>query len=145
VIAGNGILFAAPSAAGSFRTPSPPTPGPGGPGGPIPTGGPCNASTPLTIVECERAKYGFMSSGQIVDFLISTTRSLNRNGIAGGPFGILRKGGGHNCNGYSCDIVCSGSGGGQRQWDVLSDAEGAQAPVWRQVSGPIRSDVCEVR
>jgi hypothetical protein len=145
VIAGNGILFAAPSAAGSFRTPSPPTPGPGGPGGPIPTGGPCNASTPLTIVECERAKYGFMSSGQIVDFLISTTRSLNRNGIAGGPFGILRKGGGHNCNGYSCDIVCSGSGGGQRQWDVLSDAEGAQAPVWRQVTGPIRSDVCEVR
>jgi hypothetical protein len=86
-----------------------------------------------------------MSSGQLVDFLINTTRSLNRNGIAGGPFGVLRKAAGHNCGGYSCDIVCAGNGGAQRQFDVLSDADGAQIPVWAQVGGPIRVDICELR
>lgn len=129
----------------SFQTPAatpPPSPSPT----PAP-GGPCNSSNPQTIVECERAKYGHMSSSQTVQFLRSTAASLTRNGISSGPFGILRKASGSNCNGYSCDIICSGQGNAQKQWDVLSDAEGAQNPTW---SGPstvpnIRIDVCEIQ
>jgi hypothetical protein len=131
------------SATQVFRTaaagPSPgPTPGPA-------PGGPCISGSPLKVVECERAKWGFMSPGDIVTFLKSVARSLNASGIAGGPFGILRKGGGNNCLGYSCDIICSGNGSAQKQWDVLSDSGGAQRPAWQ---GPamlpnIRLDVCE--
>jgi hypothetical protein len=130
----------------TFRTPAAaPSPAPGPP--PPAPGGPCNASSPETIVSCERAKYGHMSSSQLVTFLRSTAQSLNRNGISGGPFGVLRKPSGASCDGYACDIICAGQGGGQRQWDVLNDAEGAQGPTW---SGPntvpnIRVDVCEIQ
>ncbi len=132
-----------------FRTPAAPKQ-PTPPSSPAPTGGgggPCVSGNPETIVKCERAKYGHMNSSQTVSFLQSTARSLNANGISGAPFGILRKAGGTSCNGYSCDIVCSGNGSGQRQWDVLGDAEGAQTPAW---GGPhslpnIRVDVCEIQ
>ncbi len=131
----------------AFKTPAAPAP-PGGPGGPpIPPGTPCNAPDPLKIVECERAKYGHMSHSQMLDFLRATTQSLNRNGISGAPFGLLRKSGGDNCNGYSCDVICSGQGNSQRQWDILGDVDGSQWPGW---GGPnsvpnIRVDVCEVQ
>ena len=129
-----------------FRAPNRPAPAPAPGPGPNP-GGPCISSSAQAIVECERAKYGHMSSGQIVDFLRATARSLNANGISGRPFGVLRKGSGSSCSGYACDIVCSGQGGGQQQWDVLSDAEGSQAPTW---DGPhsgsqIRVDACEIQ
>ena len=133
------------SATESFTTPAAgPSPSPS----PSPSpGGPCNSGSALTIVQCERAKYGHMSSGQLVSFLTSTAQSLNRNGIAQGPFGLLRKAGGSNCGGYSCDIICSGQGNGQKQWDVLGDAEGAQRPSW---NGPktvpnIRIDTCSIK
>ena len=105
------------------------------------------SSNPQKIIECERAKFGHMSSSQTVSFLQSSARSLTANGIAGGPFGLLRKSGGSSCNGFSCDIICSGQGNGQKQWDVLGDAEGAQVPSW---NGPstvpnIRVDVCEIQ
>jgi hypothetical protein len=129
----------------TFRTPlGPQGPGPTTPA-PIPNGGPCISSSPLAIVECERAKFGRMSTSQILTFMRSVARSLNANRIAPGGFGILRKGGGHNCGGYSCDIVCAGQGGGQQQWDVLSDADGAQDPVWSGPLPSIRVDVCEVQ
>jgi hypothetical protein len=88
-----------------------------------------------------------MSHGQMLDFLRNVVRSLNRNGIGGGPFGLLRKQSGTNCGGYSCDVICAGQGSGQRQYDVLGDIEGDQTPGW---SGPhtlpdIRIDVCEVQ
>lgn len=129
----------------AFRAPGAPAPAPSP--GPTNPGGPCNGSSGLSIVECERAKYGHMSDGQMLEFLKASVRSLNRNGISGAPFGILRKSGGHNCGGYSCDVICSGNGGGQRQWDVLGDIDGAQTPSW---NGPnylpnIRVDVCEVQ
>ena len=132
----------------TFRTPAaapaPPSPSPPAPNNP---GAPCVSSNPQAIVECERAKFGHMSSSQTVTFLQNTARSLTRNGIAGAPFGLLRKSGGSSCNGYSCDIICSGQGGSQRQWDVLGDAEGAQTPGW---GGPktvpdIRVDVCDIQ
>jgi hypothetical protein len=132
----------------NFQTPAAPAPPPPSPGpSPAPGGGPCNSSSPLPIVQCERGKFGHMSSGQTVQFLRSTAASLTRNGISGAPFGLLRKSGGSNCNGYSCDIICAGQGNAQKQWDVLSDAEGAQSPGW---SGPetvphIRVDVCEIQ
>jgi hypothetical protein len=129
----------------AFRTPAAPAPSPTPPApGPAP-GGPCSSATPLGIVECERSKYGFMSGGQLVDFLRAVARSLNANGIAGGPFGILRKTGGHNCGGYSCDIICAGQGGGQRQYDILGDVDGAQYPTWSGPLGDIRADVCEIQ
>jgi hypothetical protein len=134
------------SAAQPFRTGTAPAAPPPGPSGPAP-GGPCISSNPQAIVACERAKYGHMSSSQMLSMLISTAKSLNANGIGGGPFGILRKSGGTQCGGYSCDIICAGQGTGQRQWDVLSDIQGAQGPMWL---GPhtwpdIRVDVCEIQ
>jgi hypothetical protein len=88
-----------------------------------------------------------MSHGQMFTFMRTVASSLNANGVAGGPYGILRKGSGTNCNGYSCDVICAGSGNGQRQYDILGDIDGAQSPGW---SGPhttpgIRVDVCEVQ
>ena len=136
------------AAAQTFRTPLPvaaPAPGPGP--GPAP-GGPCISSNPQTIVECERAKYrGHMSHDQMAALMRAIARSLNANGVAGGPYGILRKQSGTNCGGYSCDVLCAGSGNGQRQYDTLGDIDGAQSPGW---AGPhtmpgIRVDVCEIQ
>jgi hypothetical protein len=133
------------SATQVFRTPNAaPVPAPG----PAPApGGPCISSNPEQIVACERAKYGRMSRGQMFELMKAIARSLNRNGISGGPFGALRKESGNNCHGYSCDIVCAGQGGSQRQWDVLRDIEGDQTPTW---SGPhrgseIRVDICSIQ
>jgi hypothetical protein len=141
------------SATGFFYAPAapPPPPPPAPTPGPSPTpgnpGGSCGQKTPLAIVECRRSQYGYMSSSQMVSFLRGVAKDLNANGIGGGPFGILRKSGGSNCGGYSCDIICSGQGTAQQQWDVLGDAEGAQSPGW---SGPhtypnIRVDTCEIQ
>ncbi|MDQ3489376.1 MAG: hypothetical protein M3468_16810 [Acidobacteriota bacterium] len=128
----------------AFRTAAAPAPGPG-PGPAPPSGGPCNFSNPTAIVQCERAKYGHMSHSQMYDLMVAIVQSLNRNGIGGGPFGILRKQSGTNCNGYSCDIICAGQGGGQRQWDVLGDIDGAQSPGFSGPLPTIRPDVCEIR
>lgn len=133
------------SAAQTFRTPAA-TPAPSPNPSPAP-GGPCNSSNPDTIIKCERAKYGHMNDAQLLAFLRASAQSLNRNAISGGPYGILRKSGGANCGGFACDIICAGSGTGQRQHDVLGDAEGAQDAGW----GPpktypnIRVDVCEIQ
>lgn len=127
----------------SFRTPA--SAGPGPSPGPAP-GGPCNSGGGQAIVECERSKYGHMGSGQIVAFLFAVADSLNRNGVSGGRFGVLRKDSGNNCGGYSCDIICSGQGGGQRQWDVLSDVEGTQGAMWAELpSSRIQVRACEIR
>lgn len=130
---------------GVFRTPVPvvvaPTPAPGG--------GACStSSTELGVVQCQRSNFpDHMSTSQIVSFLRAAARDLNKHGFSPGGFGILRKGGGANCGGYSCDIICSGGGNSQKQWDVLLDAEGAQSVTW---NGPhtyphIRIDTCEVQ
>lgn len=144
----DGESFGDWSATQVFRTPNvvaPPPPGPPPPG-PAP-GGLCTGTNPEAIVACERAKWGHMSHNDMFAFMRSVAQSMNRNGISGGPFGILRKESGANCNGYSCDILCAGQGNSQRQWDVLGDIDGAQSPGWR---GPltvpgIRVDVCEIQ
>ena len=113
----------------SFKTPAaaPPPAPPGGGGG----GAPCLANTAESIVQCERSKYGFMSRTDLVNFLRATATDLNQHHISGGPFGILPKTSGNQCNGYSCDIICNGSLQG---WDVLGDVDNTQTPQW---SGPI--------
>lgn len=147
-LATDGETYSVWSPIESFRTPAAPAPGPGpGPSpGPAPSG-PCISSNPDTIVKCERNKYGHMNDGQIADFLRATAASLNRNGIGGGPWGVLRKEGGHNCGGLSCDIVCAGSGTSQKQVDVLGDAEGAQIAGWgaTKVWPDIRIDLCIIQ
>jgi hypothetical protein len=128
----------------TFKTPAAPAPSPSPGPSPAP-GGACVSGNPLTIIQCERAKYGHMSATDTFNFLVAAARSLTSNGISGAPFGLLRKTGGSSCNGYSCDIICSGQGNSQRQWDVLGDSDGAQTPSW---GGPstvpnIRVDVCD--
>jgi hypothetical protein len=134
------------SAVWSFKTPAP-APVPGGGGAPAPCGPPY-PNTALGIVECQRSKFGSrLSSGELLALMRAIARDLNAAGIAGGPFGILRKSSGANCGGYSCDIICAGQGNSQRQYDVLGDAEGDASPGW---SGPhtvpsIRVDICEIQ
>lgn len=132
----------------SFATPAavvtpPPTTPPTTP----PSSTVCNSTNPDTIIKCERNKYGYMNTSQLLDFLRASAKSLNRNNIGGGPFGILRKAGGSNCGGYSCDILCAGQGTSQRQYDVLGDVEGAQAAGWGEAHTypNIRVDVCEIQ
>jgi hypothetical protein len=133
------------SAAQSFRTPAPilPTPAPG----PAP-GQSCSSQTqPFNVVQCRRAQYGaHMSNDQVVQFEKSVASDLNKSSIGGGPYGLLRKSSGASCGGYACDIICTGQGSGQKQWDILGDSDGAQTPAW---NGPnttpnIRVDSCDV-
>lgn len=132
------------SATAVFRTPLAPVvvvppPSSGG-------GGNCAVGGGDNIVTCNRNRYsGQMSTDQIVAFLEQTARDLTTAGINGAPFGLLEKTSGHQCNGFSCDILCSGQGSSQRQWDVLSDAEGSQNPVFNELTGPKIARNCVIR
>jgi len=99
---------------------------------PAPTpGGSCGSTQPQGILECRRSQYGaHMSSGEVVAFLRGSASDINKAGTAGGPWGLLVKTGGLQCDGYSCDILCMGNGSSQVQRDVLLDSDGAQVPVW---------------
>ncbi len=127
---------------GSFFTPAPtPTPTPTTPTNP---GGSCSSlGNPQSILECRRNQYsGHMSATDLVAFLRASATDINKAGTAGGPWGILVKTSGAQCNGYSCDILCLGNGAGQVQRDVLIDAEGSQIPLW---SGPKSGSEIAVR
>jgi hypothetical protein len=128
---------------GSFVTPaSTPTPTP--PGNP---GEPCSSrGNPQGILECQRNRYsGHMSATNLVNFLKASATDINRLGTVGGPWGILVKTSGAQCNGYSCDILCLGNGSSQVQRDVLIDAEGSQIPLWGgpKTGSEIAVRVCE--
>ena len=140
VSANDGETSSSWSGAQSFRTPAA-APAPSPSPGPAP-GGPCNFSNPETIVACERAKFGALNDSSVIQLLSQIADSLNRNNIPGGRFGLLRKESGSQCNGYSCDIICSGNGGAQRQWDVLVDGGG---PTWHEVGAGLTVRVCEIR
>jgi hypothetical protein len=116
----------------------------GGGGSPGKPCGPPYPNQPFGIVQCRRSQYGHMSTTQIVSFLKGVAKDLNAAGIADGPFGILRKDSGTQCNGYSCDIICAGNGSSQKQWDVLIDAGGAQSPTWG-AKGTIVERTCEIQ
>ena len=130
----------------SFRTSDEPAPSPSPDPEPGASCGPPYPSTPLGILKCQRSKYGHMSDSQIVSFLAASAKDLNGAGVSGGPFGLLVKTGGHQCLGFSCDILCSGNGTGQRQWDVLTDSEGSQGVVWREVPAhEVKVMTCQVQ
>lgn len=144
VSASDGETSSGWSSVWSFRTPAPaPTPTPGS----SKPCGPPYPNTPFGIVECQRSHFSHMSSSEMVTFLRGVARDLNAAGIGGGPYGLLRKSGGSNCGGYSCDIICAGQGTSQKQWDVLGDADGAQTPAWigPKVYPDIRIDACEIQ
>jgi hypothetical protein len=95
----------------------------------------------LAIVQCRRAQYGFMSVPERVEFLRRIAFDLNAASAEHAPYGVLVKTTGHNCFGYSCDVICSNTGM-HRQWDVLTDEDGAQAPVWSRL-GQIAVRPCD--
>ena len=97
----------------------------------------------LAIVECRRAQFGYMSEPDRVEFLRGIAHDLGRASREHAPYGILIKSVGHNCHGYSCDIICSNAGGAHRQWDVLSDEDGDQVPGWSRLDR-IAARPCEV-
>lgn len=134
------------SATETFRTADAPAPAPGPSPEPAP-GGSCVLSTGYDVIACNRARYtGTMSTSQILSFLAQSAKDLTASGVDGAPFGLLVKTGGHNCGGYSCDILCSGNGAGQRQWDVLGDADGRQFPVYAEVPrGNVTVRPCQIQ
>lgn len=129
----------------TFVTPTPvvaPPPPTGGGGG----GGPCTNTTQVGIVTCRRNQFsGHMDAGQSVVFLKGVASDLNKAGTWGSGYGLLRKTSGASCGGYSCDIICRGTGTSQQQWDVLGDSDGAQTPNWGGPNGypGIRTDSCD--
>lgn len=100
------------------------------------------AGSEPAIVECRRAQYGTIPHDELPEFLAKVAYDLNRAGMEHAPYGRLIKTTGNNCHGYSCDIICSGQGNGQRQWDILIDEDEAQIPVWNRVGDSV-ARVCE--
>ncbi|MGE3959684.1 MAG: hypothetical protein AB7H96_23415 [Vicinamibacterales bacterium] len=121
------------SSAGSFLTPQPP---------PLPCG---QVSDPAGILNCwaNLAFDDHPGPGELNDFLQGVAVDFNRVGIpspAGSPWGMLRKvGNNNNCNGWSCDILCTGQGSQQRQFDVLLDE---RTPRWGSAIREMRLDTC---
>lgn len=130
---------------GSFVTPTPTAPTGGGGG--TTTGGSCNNTSQVGIVTCRRNQFtGHMDAGQVIVFLKGIATDLNRLGTWGTGYGLLRKSNGASCGGYSCDIICQGSGTSQKQYDVLIDSDGTQGPIWGgpKVYPDIRMDSCDI-
>lgn len=132
----------------TFTTPAPPVTGGGGGGGGTGGGGASctNVTSQLGIVQCRRSQVnGTMDAGQLITFLRNVASDLNKAGTWGAGYGLLRKSGGGNCGGYSCDIICRGNGTSQQWWDVLLDSDGVQTPVWGgpNANGNPNAPVCE--
>lgn len=91
--------------------------------------------TPIDVLECVRYRFSRMNPERTAEMLTLASKEMNRAGVPEGPYGVLIKTGGNQCSGISCDIICTGNGSAQRQFDVLvgSDRFGAQTPVWSEV------------
>jgi hypothetical protein len=95
------------------------------------------------IIACRKAQYGHIPHDKLPEFLERVAYDLNVNGHEWAPYGRLVKDIGNNCQGYSCDIICSDAGGFQRQWDVLEDEDQKQGPQWSRVP-EINERPCEI-
>lgn len=91
------------------------------------------------VVDQERAKFGDLNEQSQGQLMRNIAFALNAERVAGGPFGVLIKTSGSNCGGISCDIVCTGNGDAQRQWDVLV-GDAAHSAVWHEVNGITRRE-----
>ena len=104
-------------------------------------------SDPISIMYCHiDLLHDFEEPDERVLWLKRVARDFNIAGVPGGPFGVLWKRAGNNCEGYSCDIICSGQGNDQRQYDILINDV---VPIWgghgATVHDGIRVDFCEVQ
>jgi hypothetical protein len=104
---------------------------------------------PLAIITCHRNRFPAGPLDHNKEALYTLMKDVawdfNRAGVAGGPWGILRKQSGNNCFGYSCDIICRGQGSDQEQFDILLDEN---IPYWTGNNLPkaeSRVDVCEIQ
>lgn len=97
----------------------------------------------LAIITCHRNRFPLdrhPNKDELTEMMYGIARDFNRAKVPEDhPWGVLSKTAGNNCNGISCDIVCSGNGAFQDQYDVLLDENIAifGSPVW-----PIRVDTC---
>ena len=88
-------------------------------------------------MQCRRSQYGARPSpSELVALLKGVAHDLNATGYPGGPYGVLQKTSGANCNGYSCDIICVANG---PLFDVFIDGPdatqnyaGTAVPSWDQ-------------
>lgn len=94
-----------------------------------------HAGSELNIVICRKLQYGRIPHDKLPEFLMRVANDLNRANMEHAPYGILIKSIGANCQGFSCDIICSDRGM-HRQWDVLIDEDGGQIPAWSRVETP---------
>jgi hypothetical protein len=101
-----------------------------------------DSGSEVAIVACRKAQYGHIPHEELTEFLRKVAHDLNSAGAEHRPYGLLVKDVGNNCHGYSCDIICSNTGGVHRQWDVLSDEDGDQSPGWSRL-GRIAARPCE--
>jgi hypothetical protein len=107
--------------------------------------GPVYGQTPVEIVtKVSAGTPADAPPAHVVAVLKRIAYELNAAKVAEGPFGILRKASGHNCVGYSCDIICAGQDDDQQQWDVFLDGNPSR-PTWGRVRPPLRTDVCELQ
>jgi hypothetical protein len=105
--------------------------------------GPPFNTSPEGIIQCHRDLFDSnIHDEELPVMLKRVARDFNRAGIAGGPFGVLWKLSGNNCHGYSCDVICSGQGDDQNQWDILIDESIAN---WGGDIDGIRADFCEIQ
>jgi len=114
---------------------------------PVKPPSPCgHMNDPIGIIGCwiDILWDGSVGRGEHYELNVAVAKELNRAGVPGGPFGILRKIVGNHCLGYSCDIICAGNGSGQRQYDYLIND---RIPTWGapKTGSDIRVDVCEIQ
>jgi hypothetical protein len=97
---------------------------------------------PVDIIQCHRDLFPELHDEEAPIMLKRIARDFNRAGVAQGPFGVLWKLHNNNCFGYSCDVICSGQGDDQNQWDILIDESIA---IWGDDIDGIRVDFCEIQ
>jgi hypothetical protein len=112
---------------------------------------PCSdvgTKTALGVLECVRYRFSRMNPERTAEMIALAAQEMNRAGVPEGPYGVLIKTAGNQCNGISCDIICVGNGPAQRQFDMLvgSDRFGPQTPTWSEVpKDHMAIRPCEVR
>lgn len=97
---------------------------------------PAYAQAQFDVVKARRDNYGPgpLAPAAIRQMLTEIAADLTAR-FPGGPYGILEKTTGTQCAGASCDIICTGNGVQQKQWDVLIDSTGDARPAWNGPHG----------
>lgn len=98
----------------------------------------------LGIIRCHRDRFPqdrHPDKEELAEMMFGIARDFNIAKVPEDhPWGVLIKTSGNNCNGISCDIVCSGNGATQDQYDVLQDENVAK---WGSPVFPFVPRVCQ--